>query len=185
MRKSLTAGVFGGFVFALLVGATMLPQSGGMKLGFIDSQAVIGAYPGTQEAQATFSTENSAWERQAAALQEEVNRLNTELERQSMAMTQERRTQLTAQLQQKYAEYQNFIDRVWGQTGEAYQRNQELMQPIVARVNEILEQVGAAEEWDFIFDAASGGIVYANPQYDLTPKIIELMNPGGAAPDRR
>ena len=163
----------------------MLPQGRDTKLGFIDSQSVIGAYPATQEAQATFATENEAWERQANALQEEINRLNTELERQSMAMTQERRSQLTAQLQQKYAEYQSFIDRIWGQNGEAYQRNQELMQPIINRVNETLEQVGSDEDWDYIFDAASGGIVYANPEFDLTPRIIALMNPGDNAPDRR
>jgi len=185
MHKSVTAGVFGGFVFVLLVGTAILPQDEGMKLGFIDSQAVIGAYPGTEEAQATFTTENEVWERQAAALQAEVEQLNNELERQSMAMSQERRTQLTAQLQQKYAEYQTFIDRIWGQTGEAYQRNQELMAPIIARVNEILEQVGTDEEWDFIYDAASGGIVYANPAYDLTPRIIELMGTGDSTSDPR
>ncbi len=185
MHKSVTAGVFGGFLFALLAGATLLPQDEGPRLGFIDSQAVIGAYPGTQEAQATFNTENQVWERQATALQSEVEQLNNELERQSMAMSQERRTQLTAQLQQKYTEYQQFIDRIWGQEGQAYQRNQELMAPIIARVNEVLEEVGTDEGWDYIFDAASGGIVYASPVHDLTPRVIELMNAGDDSPARR
>jgi outer membrane protein len=184
MRKSLTAGIFGGFVFALVAGTVMMPAQETMKLGFIDSQAVIGAYPGTQDAQATFNTENTAWERQAAALEAEVNRLNQELERQSMAMTQERRTQLTAELQQKYAEYQSFIDETWGQNGRAYQRNQELMAPIIEKVNTLLEQVGQEEEYDYIFDAASGGLVYAAPAYDLTPRIIELMGTGDEEPDR-
>jgi outer membrane protein len=185
MRKSMTAGIFGGFAFALIAGAVMVPANQDtLKLGFIDSQTVIGAYPGTQEAQATFNTENAAWEREATAMQNEVQRLNQELERQSMAMTQERRTQLTAELQQKYAEYQEFIDRIWGQNGEAYQRNQELMAPIIERVNTLLEQVGQDEDYDYIFDAASGGLVYAAPAYDLTPRIIELMGTGEEEPDR-
>lgn len=185
MRKSLTAGAFGGFMFALMAGAVMLPAQEGMKLGFIDSQAVIGAYPGTAEAQATFTAENAAWEREAEGMQQEVERLNQELERQSMAMTQERRAQLTAELQNKATDYQRFIDDIWGQNGRAYQRNQELMQPIVDKVNLILEQVGQDEKYDFIYDAASGGIVYANPVFDLTPKIIELMGTGSIPPDSR
>jgi len=178
MRKSLTAGAFGGFLFALVTGAVMMPHQDQMRLGFIDSQAVIGAYPGTAEAQATFTAENDAWQRQANAMQDEVNRLNQELERQSMAMTQERRAQLTAELQQKAMEYQTFIDDVWGQTGRAYQRNQELMRPIIDKVNALLERVGQEEGYDYIFDAASGGIVWADPVYDLTPKIIEMMGTG-------
>ncbi len=183
MRKSLVAGVFGGLIFVLATGAVMLPVQQEIKLGFLDSQAVIGAYAGTQEAQATFNAENSAWEREAQAMQADINQLNQELERQSMAMSQERRTQLTTDLQRKAADYQRFIDLIWGQTGRAYARNQELMNPIVDKVNGILEQVGQEDNFDFIFDASSGGIVYADPKYDLTPRIIELMGSGGPSPD--
>ncbi len=183
MRKTLTAGAFGGFFFALVTGAVFMPQQDQLTLGFIDSQAVIGAYPGTAEAQATFTAENDAWQRQANAMQEEINQLNQELERQSMAMTQERRVQLTAELQQKAMEYQTFIDEIWGQTGRAYQRNQELMRPIIDSVNTLLERVGQEEGYDYIFDAASGGIVWADPMYDLTPKIIEMM--GATSPSDR
>jgi len=182
MHKSLTAGAFGGFLFVLVAGALMIPRQDQLQLGFIDSQAVIGAYPGTAEAQATFTAENDAWQRQATDMQDEIDRLNQELERQSMAMTQERRTQLTAELQQKAMAYQSFIDEVWGQTGRAYQRNQELMRPIIDMVNALLEKVGQEEKFDYIFDAASGGIVYADPKYDLTPRIIEMMGTG-SSPD--
>jgi len=175
MRKTLTAGAFGGLFFAMVTGAVFIPQQDQLMLGFIDSQAVIGAYPGTVEAQATFSAENDAWQRQANAMQEEINQLNQELERQSMAMTQERRAQLTAELQQKALEYQTFLDDVWGQTGRAYERNQELMRPIIDTVNALLERVGEEDGYDYIFDAASGGIVWADPVYDLTPKIIEML----------
>jgi outer membrane protein len=183
MRKSMTAGIFGGFVFALIAGAVMVPVQETMKLGFIDSQAVIGAYPPTQDAQATFATENTVWERQAAAMEAEFNRLNQDLERQSLAMTPERRAQLGAEVQQKYGEYQAYVDEIWGQTGQAYERNQELMAPIIEKVNTLLEQVGEDEGYDYIFDAASGGLVYAAPAYDLTPHIIELMGTGTDEPD--
>lgn len=178
MRKPLTAGVLGGFLFVALSGAFLLPQDNPMKVGFIDSQAVLGAYPGTTEAQATFNTENEAWRRQATSMEQEVTRMTQELERQSMAMSQERRSQLQAELQARGVEYQNFINEIWGQDGRAFQRNEELMKPIVDKLNGLLETVGSDEDFDFILDAATAAIVYADPSYDLTPKFIELMGTG-------
>jgi outer membrane protein len=176
MRKSLTAGAFGGFLFAALAGAVLLPpQQAGPKFGYIDSQAVIAAYPGTAEARATFEAENQAWQRQATSMEQEVNQLQQQLERQSMAMSEERRAQLTAELQKKALEYQNFLQEKWGQNGQAYQRNQELMQPIIDTVNALLEEVGKEEGYDLILDAASGSLVYADPKYDMTPTIIERL----------
>jgi outer membrane protein len=183
MRKSLTAGAFGGFLFAALAGATLLPvQQAAPKFGYIDSQAVIAAYPGTVEAKATFDAENQAWQRQASALEQEVTQMQQQLERQSLAMSEERRAQLTAELQRKALEYQNFLQEIWGQEGRAYLRNQELMQPIIDRVNVLLETVGQEGVFDFILDAASGSLVYADPKFDLTPTIIERLS--GDAPDR-
>jgi outer membrane protein len=160
-------------------GAVIGPQSGtGLKIGFIDSQAVIGAYPGTVEAQTQFNAENAVWERRAQDLQNEINRLTTEIERLSMTATPERRAQLNADLQRKSMEYQQFINSIWGQEGQAYQRNQELMKPIIDKVNVLLEKVGEDDGFDFILDASTGTIVHANPVYDLTPRIIELMKTG-------
>lgn len=184
MRKSLAGGVLGGFLFVAAAGAVLVPQDASLKIGFIDSQAVMAAYQGTTEAQATFQAENEAWRRQAASMEQEVTRLTQELERQSMAMSAERRAQLQAELQKKGLEYQNFINEIWGQTGRAFQRNQELMQPIIEKLNGLLEQVGAAESYDFILDAATAAIVYAEPKYDLTPKFIELMSAGDAPESR-
>jgi outer membrane protein len=172
--------MFGGLAFVALTASVMAPQDVAMRIGYIDSQAVLGAYPGTTEAQATFQAENETWQRQATQMEQEVNRLTSELERQSMAMSAERRTQLQTELQRKSIEYQNFINEVWGQNGRAFLRNQELMQPIIDKLNGLLEQVGSDEGWDFILDAATAAIVYAEAEYDLTPKFIELMSAGEA-----
>ena len=57
------------------------------------------------------------------------------------------------------------------------------MAPIVEKVNTLLEQVGQDEDFDYIFDAASGGLVYADSAYDLTPRIIEMLSTGNDEPD--
>ena len=62
---------------------------------------------------------------------------------------------------------------------------------VVAMVSMLLTACGIAggegseigDTADYIFDAASGGLVYAAPAFDLTPHIIELMGTGNDEPD--
>ena len=47
--------------------------------------------------------------------------------------------------------------------------------PINNRINEILNRIGDDEEYDFIFDANQGNIVYAKDDFDLTDRILEEL----------
>jgi Skp family chaperone for outer membrane proteins len=65
----------------------------------------------------------------------------------------------------------------FGQQGEAAQRNNELLRPIVEKVNNIINQIATEENYDFIFDSKAG-IVFAKKSYDLTDKVIRALNAG-------
>ena len=62
--------------------------------------------------------------------------------------------------------------------GEFYRKNQELFQPIIKKINDVIAKVGAEEEYDMIFDASSGALLHALPKYDLTERILEELNKG-------
>ena len=79
-------------------------------------------------------------------------------------------------LQQKAADYQKFVEQKLGQNGEAISKNEELTKPIVEKINKILEKIAQDENYDFIFDARSGGVVFAKKTYNLTERVIALLN---------
>jgi Skp family chaperone for outer membrane proteins len=79
---------------------------------------------------------------------------------------------------------QRFAERAETLQGQAGRRQQELMEPIMARVEEIISQVRQAEGYAIVFDVQSDAIVSADPALDLTPRVIERLRAAGPAAAR-
>ena len=66
----------------------------------------------------------------------------------------------------------------FGQDGYMQKKSGELMMPIKAKVNEAVDKIAKNENFMIIFDLAIlQGVVYDNPQYDLSDKVLEMISP--------
>ncbi len=149
---------------------------GELKVGYINSEKIFAEYEGTKEAQEKFNKEVAKWEQEATERQKEMKDLKDQLEKQSLLLSGERKKEIEDQLQVKMTEYQKFLSEKFGQEGEALKKNEDLTKPIVEKINKILEQIAKTENFDFIFDARVGGLVYAKPGYDLTERVLASLN---------
>jgi outer membrane protein len=147
-----------------------------LKIGYINSERIFQEYEGTKEAQEKFNKEVAKWEQEATDRQKEMKDLKDQLEKQSLLLSAERKKEIENQLQTKMAEYQKFLQEKFGNEGEALKKNEDLTKPIVEKINVILEQIAKAENYDYIFDARLGGLVYAKPGYDLTERVLAAIN---------
>ncbi|HEX2957708.1 MAG TPA: OmpH family outer membrane protein [Chitinispirillaceae bacterium] len=56
-------------------------------------------------------------------------------------------------------------------------REQELMQPVIDKINKFMELWGAKHGYRFVFGTMAGGnIVMADRKYDVTTKVIQDLN---------
>jgi outer membrane protein len=147
-----------------------------LKIGFINSQQIFKEYQATKDAQDKFDKEVAKWEQEATNKQKQLMELKDQLEKQSLLLSAQRKKELEDQFNQKKAEYQAFLSDKLGQNGDVYKRNVELTKPIVEKINKILDKIANDEHYDFVFDAAAGGVVYAQPKYDLTDRVIKILN---------
>jgi outer membrane protein len=51
-----------------------------------------------------------------------------------------------------------------------------MTKPIIDKINKILEKIGKDEEYDLIMDARMGGVVYAKEKFDLTDRVVKILN---------
>jgi outer membrane protein len=91
-------------------------------------------------------------------------------------MTEQRRADAEKELrdlEQKVAEYRN---KKFGQNGDLFLKQNELMKPVQDRVFKAIRDVALEEGYDYVFDK-SGEILlmYANTKYDLTPKVLAKL----------
>jgi len=163
-------------VAALLIGAAVTLTWAEMKIGYINSEQIFAEYEGTKEAQDKFNKEVAKWEQEASKRQKDIKDLKEQIEKQSLLLSNERKKALEDSLQAKLATYQEFLQKKFGQKGEALSKNEELTKPIVDKINKILEKIAKEENYDFIYDARAGGIVFAKKTYDLSDRVLQALN---------
>jgi outer membrane protein len=88
----------------------------------------------------------------------------------------EKKAEKKLELDRKMAEYEQFMQETFGDDGLAARRNKELTQPIVEKINKILEELGKDQGYTIIFDVANANIVYADKALDLTDVVLAKLN---------
>ncbi|MBU1708115.1 OmpH family outer membrane protein [bacterium] len=146
-----------------------------LKVGYIDSERILTEFPDSQAAQAKLAEENREWETQAGSMRQQVEDLETQLEQQKLLLSDEKKAEKLEELQSLYFQAQQFQQEIWGQDGKLFQRNLELTRPVVEKINAAITKIGDEENYDFIFDATQGNIVHAKAEYDITDRVLELL----------
>ena len=59
--------------------------------------------------------------------------------------------------------------------GEIYRIQNQLLQPILSKIDAAIQKIGKEKGYDYIMDAVSGALVYALPPHDLTDQVIEEL----------
>jgi Skp family chaperone for outer membrane proteins len=84
-------------------------------------------------------------------------------------------------LQRAISEYETFIQEVWGTNGRATQENARATDEIVALVRRAVEKIAGSKGIDLVFDAASGFILYADKNLDITNEVLAELAANAAA----
>lgn len=177
MVKTLTLTIVAMLVFG--TGSALAQEP--VKIGYIDSQRIFAEYSETQEAERIYKKEVEQWQAQAKGMEREIAKMQDELRAQSLMLSEEKQKEKKLALDRKLEEYQRFMEDTFGDNGIAAQRNRELTQPIVDKINRILEGFAQTEGYSIVFDIAQANIVYAKKSFDLTARVLEELNRPGAA----
>ena len=143
------------------------------KLAYINSQKIIATYKEAQDAQERLNKISAGWEEEAKLMQKQFQDLGEQLESQSLLLSDERKAEKQQELQTLYMKIQQYQSEKWGQSGELYKKQEELMQPIFDKINAAIKKISEEQSFDFVFDSINGNIVYASPkQIDLTDEVL-------------
>lgn len=160
------------FAVALL----MLPifaNAEGIKLGYVDSQAIFQAMPDLskiEDAMATFNKDNMKY---LQDMEKELQTKQTELESSKGKVSETVMKMKQQELQELYQRYQQA-----GQTlqTEAQKKQQELLQPVQKKIKDAIDAVGKKNNFYFIFDITTGSIAYKNENaVDVTPMVKKQL----------
>ena len=165
-----------GALLTLGTTATALEAQDGLKIGYINSQAIIAQNPAAVAAQEQFKREMVPWESELKTLENEIAELLNRYQAQQVTLTADARRARQQEILQKQETYQDRMDQI---EADAARRQQELVQPIMERINSIIQDIRKAGSYTFIFDVSAGGLIAADEAFDLTDDVLRRLAAGG------
>jgi outer membrane protein len=168
-------------VAGLLVVAAPLAAQAPTKVGYLDTRRVIQEAPGASEAQATLEREFQGFQTQMQAMQDSLQVMMTDYQQRALVMSADAKQRREQEIMQKRDSFEQRGQELQTQAGR---RQQELMQPIMDRVEQVISEVRQSEGFAIVFDVASEAIVSADPALDLTQRVIDRLKAAGPAASR-
>ncbi len=168
MRHDLLA-VMLATVMMLAAGASPAQE---LKIGYVNSQEILASAPKAAEAQQAFEAELAGLEAEAQELQMQLQRMQQELQQQAPILSPEARQAREQEIGQKAQEAQSRmqeLDRLAGR------KRQQLIDPVMDEISDLIDEVRREKGYVYILDAASGAIVAADERLDLTDEIIQRL----------
>lgn len=157
-----------------------------MKIGHLNSEAVMKELPDAQDAQKQLDAFVAEWQTMLNRMQDEWKKKFDEYDKRKLIMTEQKKAESEKELReldQRMSEYRN---QKFGQNGELFTKQSELMKPIQDRVFQAIQEVAIEEGYDYIFDK-SGEILlmYATEKHDVTSKVLAKLQGGTPAQQPR
>ena len=163
--------------FSIVLGLLFLAPSlfsQSSKIAFINSEQVIVQLPEAQEAQTILEEMQIAARDSIQLLEETYREKLDEYQLLESQMTEEAKRQKQTELVELQNYYSVFTRR---KSDELQRMRDDLMRPILEKVQKAIDQLAKDEGLHFIFDktAAVPVLLYGDNQYNLTNKLLDIM----------
>jgi outer membrane protein len=147
-----------------------------LKIGYVDSDAIMENYPDVQDARQQLDALVQEWQAEVRKMEADLKAKQDDYEKRKLIMTEQTSTEALAEINKMQKDIFDYRDKKFGANGELFQKQNEVMKPIQNKIFTIIQQIANEDGLDFVFDR-SGDILFlfAKPEYDLTPKVIERL----------
>ncbi len=150
------------------------------KIGHINSESIMQTLPEAIDAQKTLDGLVAQWEGDLQKMQADWKRKYDEYDKKKLILTEAARADQEKELRALDQSIQDYRNKKFGQNGELFQKQNEIMKPIQNKIFQVLEDIAKEDGYDYIFDKSGQVLlVYANDKNDLTAKVIQRMQAFG------
>jgi outer membrane protein len=139
------------------------------RFAFVNSQRILAEAPGAREAQQSFERDMQRFRIEVDSLEQALEQAQADFQRQQATISPAARTQRQQEIQEAFVAYQQ---RVGELERTAQRRQTELVEPVMQRISEALEQIRREGNYGMIFDASAGALITADPSLDITDRVL-------------
>jgi len=147
-----------------------------IKIGYVDSNEIMNNFEEIRQVQVDLEKEQKRLEAEFNDLVYSLDSLKQDYERQRLLMSDTRRNEKETEIANKEKSIQKFQLDKFGPEGEIYRKQNQLLKPVLGKIDEAIQKVGNERGYDFILDAMSGALLYALDSHNLTEDVMEELS---------
>lgn len=168
-----------------LLGMSVAPRQASAektaKVGFVDVQRVAAESEKGQQTANQFREELQVKQTEINAREQEIRRLEQELEKQALLLSEPARREREETIRRKIREVRRMAEDF---DRDLKRRQRELRGTILKEVAALVAEYGKQHGYALIIDAAAGGVLYGDPEANLTGEILRLYDETSAGATR-
>jgi outer membrane protein len=175
MRPSFRAVPLALVVAAVVAGPARAQQSAPpVKIAYINSQIILQNAPGRAEAEAQFEKEMGGYRQQVQRMGDSLQTMIADYNKQEVSLSPAAKQSRQQAIRTKEDAFQKRTQEL---EQKAQQRQVELVQPIMEKIQKVIADVRREDGYAMVFDAGSnaGVLVAADTTLNITGKVLERM----------
>jgi|RhiMethySRZTD1v2_1073278.scaffolds.fasta_scaffold235278_2 outer membrane protein len=145
------------------------------KIGYVDLQRALNESSTGKKAKAEFKTKVDGLEKQLKEKKDEVERLKSQLEKQSVVLSDVERRKLEGEFQHKQLDLKR---RFEDSQVELQKKDAELTGKILKGLQKIVKDIGDQRGYDLVLELGASPVLYYKKGDDLTEEVLQKYNSG-------
>ena len=164
------------FLIAFVAVLFVALQANAQRIGYIDTEKILSAIPAYKSAQQQLESLGNQYQSVIEAEYAKIETLYNKYQQQKANLTAQARQAKENEIIQKEQAVKEKQKEYFGAEGTMQQYSEQLMGPIMEKVDAAVSQVAKAGNYMIIMDVASmQGIAYKNQAYDLSNEVLRVL----------
>jgi outer membrane protein len=173
MRDSWALGIGALLVGGLLAGLAGTAEAAGTRIGYVDVQRVLVRSVAGVAAREQLERDKVTMQKDVDSRKTEVDKLRDELEKKGLVLSGEARREKEETLQRKVRDLRRLAEDL---EKELQRKEQQATQRILGELTGVIEKLGKERGFLLIVERRSGGVIYGDPEADVTDEVIKLYD---------
>jgi len=154
----------------------MLCGMSATSVAVVDLEEVLKDFEDANIADRTLQHSVKIWKNEFDSLRNAYENEMAEFETQKPMLSEEALLARQQELSSMRKQYENFAQDVWGEGGRVEQKHKELFEPVMEKINKVIEEIALEKSAEMVVDGSAGNLLYLSATLDITNDVISELN---------
>jgi len=151
-------------------------QAFSQKFAYVDTDYVLANLPEYTSAQKQINDISVKWQKEIEEKLAEVDKMYKDYQVEKILLSEEMRIKKEEDIIKKEKEAKELQKKRFGQGGDLFKKQQELIKPIQDKVYNAIVEISETKGYAMVFDkAGSTTVIYSQKRYDISNDVIKQL----------